>query len=38
MPLAPSVAYWTNFVIQSATTQTIKRVRERVMDFKKIDG
>jgi hypothetical protein len=38
MPLAPSAAYWVDFVVQSATTTTIKRVRERVMDFKKIDG
>ncbi|MCO5167047.1 MAG: DUF4255 domain-containing protein [Planctomycetes bacterium] len=38
IPLAPSVAYWVDFVIQSGRTTPIKRVRERVMDFKKIDG
>lgn len=38
MPLAPSVCYWVDFVIQSARTTPIKRVKERVIDFKKIDG
>jgi hypothetical protein len=38
MPLAPSVCYWVDFVIQSARVTPIKRVKERVIDFKKIDG
>jgi hypothetical protein len=38
MPLAPSVAYWVDCVVQSARTSPIKRVKERVIDFKKIDG
>lgn len=38
MPVAPSIAYWVDFVVQSAKTTTIKRVKERVIDFKKIDG
>lgn len=38
IPLAPSIAYWVDFVIQSARVTPIKRVKERVMDFKKIDG
>jgi hypothetical protein len=38
MPVAPSMAYWVDFVVQSARTTPIKRVRERVIDFKKIDG
>jgi len=38
MPVAPSIAYWVDFVVQSAMTTPIKRVRERVIDFKKIDG
>ncbi len=38
MPLAPSICYWVDFAIQSARTTPIKRVRERVIDFRKIDG
>lgn len=38
MPLAPSVAYWVDFVVRSAKTVPIKRVKERVIDFRKIDG
>jgi hypothetical protein len=38
MPLAPSCAYWVDYVVQSARTSAIKRVKERVIDFKKIDG
>lgn len=38
MPVAPSMGYWVDFVVQSAKTTPIKRVKERVIDFKKIDG
>jgi len=38
MPVAPSACYWVDYVIQSARTSVIKRVKERVIDFKKIDG
>lgn len=38
MPIAPSVELTVDFVIRSARLQTIKRVKERVMDFRKIDG
>src|SRR5690606_6503016 len=34
----PSVGYWVDFVVQSARTTPSKRVKERVIDFKKIDG
>lgn len=38
MPVAPSACYWVDYVVQSARTSVIKRVKERVIDFKKIDG
>lgn len=38
MPLAPSVGYWVDFVVQSTKITPIKRVKERVIDFRKIDG
>jgi len=38
MPLAPSVGYAVDFAIQSERTAPIKRVRERVLDFRVIDG
>jgi hypothetical protein len=37
MPLAPSVAYWVDLVVQSAVTTPIKRVKERVIDVHKIE-
>lgn len=38
MPVAPSVGYWVDFVVQSTKVTPIKRVKERVIDFRKIDG
>lgn len=38
MPVAPSVIYSVDFKLQSAQLTPIKRVRERVIDFRKIDG
>jgi hypothetical protein len=38
MPMAPSMAYWVDVTVQSALATPIKRVKERVIDFKKIDG
>ena len=38
MPFAPSVAYCVDFRLQSGKVTPIKRVKERVMDFKKIEG
>ncbi len=39
MPVqAPSVSYWVEFAIQSAKTTVIKRVKERVIDFRNIEG
>jgi Pvc16 N-terminal domain len=39
MPIqAPSVSYWVEFAIQSAKTTIIKRVKERVTDFRNIEG
>jgi hypothetical protein len=38
MPLAPSICYTIEYRIQSVRTTTIKRVRERVIDIRKIDG
>lgn len=38
MPMRPSVVYGVDFRLQSAQLTPIKRVRERVIDFRKIDG
>lgn len=38
MPLAPSVAYFVDIRIQSGKSTPIKRVRERVIDYRKIEG
>ena len=38
MPLAPSVCYTIQYSIHSVRTTPIKRVRERVIDIRKIDG
>ncbi|MGE0711484.1 MAG: Pvc16 family protein [Planctomycetota bacterium] len=38
MPFAPSVGYWVDFRLRSGKVTPIKRVRERVMDFRKIEG
>lgn len=37
-PFGPSVGYWIDFNLRSGVTTQIKRVRERVMDFRKIEG
>lgn len=38
MPMAPSMSYWVDISVQSAIATPIRRVKERVIDFKKIDG
>ena len=38
VPFGPSVGYWVDFNLRSGQTTPIKRVRERVMDFRKIEG
>jgi hypothetical protein len=38
MPLAPSVSYWVNYQIRSARVTPIKRVLERVTDYRQIKG
>lgn len=38
VPFGPSVGYWVDFNLRSGHAQQIKRVRERVMDFRKIEG
>ena len=38
MPLAPSFTYWVDYRVQSGITTPIKRVLERVTDFRKIEG
>lgn len=38
MPMAPSACYTVQYSIHSVRTSPIKRVRERVIDIRKIDG
>jgi hypothetical protein len=38
MPIAPSFTYWVDYRVQSGITTPIKRVLERVTDFRKIEG
>lgn len=38
MPLAPSMTYWVEYRLRSGKVTPIKRVLERVTDFRKIDG
>jgi len=38
IPMAPSMSYWVDFRLQSGKVTPIKRVKERVIDFRKIDG
>jgi hypothetical protein len=38
MPLAPSVCYWVEYRLKSGVVTPIKRVLERVTDFRKIEG
>jgi hypothetical protein len=38
VPFAPSVGYYVEFRLRSGQVTVIKRVRERVMDFRKIEG
>lgn len=37
-PFGPSVGYWVDFNLRSGVSTPVKRVRERVMDFRKIEG
>lgn len=38
MPLAPSASYWVSYQIRSARVTPIKRVLERVTDYRQIKG
>lgn len=38
MPLAPSAGYWVDLRIRSAKVTPIKRVKERIIDYRKIEG
>ncbi|MBL4845462.1 MAG: DUF4255 domain-containing protein [Planctomycetes bacterium] len=38
VPFGPSVGYFVDFNLRSAVSTPIKRVRERVTDFRKIEG
>lgn len=38
MPLAPSMRYLVDFRLQSGKVTPIKRVKERVIDYRKIEG
>ena len=38
MPVAPSASYWVSYQIRSAISTPIKRVLERVVDYKQIKG
>ena len=38
MPLAPSVGYAVDFRIRSGKVSPIKRVKERIIDYRKIEG
>lgn len=38
MPLAPSMGYWVDFRVRSGKVSPIKRVKERIIDYRKIDS
>lgn len=38
MPVAPSASYWVSYQIRSAISTPIKRVLERVVDYRQIKG